>query len=76
MPCDRLLIETDAPALSPPERVQYPLTDVAAGKPINHPANLGAVYRFAAELREEPLETLARKVEENFVRLFGTVLRR
>jgi TatD DNase family protein len=74
---DRLLIETDAPdQLLPPERVQYPLMDAASGKPINHPANLGAVYRFAAELREEPLEALARKVEENFLRLFGTILRR
>ncbi len=72
VPSDRLLIETDAPdQLLPPERIQYPLTDAASGKPINHPANLGAVYRFAAELRNEPLETLARTVEENFQRLFG-----
>jgi TatD DNase family protein len=77
VPTDRLLIETDAPdQLLPPERVQYPLTDSASGKSLNHPANLGAVYRFAAELREEALETLARKVEENFLRLFGTVVRR
>jgi TatD DNase family protein len=76
VPSDRLLIETDAPdQLLPPERVQYPLTDAASGKPINHPANLGAVYRFAAELRNEPLEALARTVEENFQRLFGGVLR-
>ena len=76
VPSDRLLIETDAPdQLLPPERIQYPLTDAASGKPINHPANLGAVYRFAAELRNEPLETLARTVEENFQRLFGAVLR-
>jgi TatD DNase family protein len=77
VPADRLLIETDAPdQLLPPERVQYPLTDAASDKSVNHPANLGAVYRFAAELREEPLEALAGKVEENFLRLFGAVLRR
>jgi TatD DNase family protein len=76
VPADRLLIETDAPDQSlPPERTQYPLTDTATGKAINHPANLGAVYRFAAELRNEPLDTLARTVEENFRRLFAGVLR-
>ena len=76
VPADRLLIETDAPdQLLPPERVQYQLTDPATGKAINHPANLGAVYRFAAELRDESLEVLARKVEENFMRLFGALLR-
>ena len=76
VPADRLLIETDAPdQLLPAERVQYPLADAASGKPINHPANLGAVYRFAAELRNEPLDALGRTVEENFKRLFGPVWR-
>jgi TatD DNase family protein len=75
VPADRLLIETDAPdQLLPPERVRYPLMDVGSGKSINHPANLSAVYRFAAELRNEPLEALARTVEENFQRLFGALL--
>lgn len=72
VPPDRLLLETDAPDQSLPEdRVQYPLADVQTGKPINHPANLAAVYRFATELFGQPLEDLARRVEENFLRLFG-----
>jgi TatD DNase family protein len=72
VPPERLLIETDAPdQLLPQDRVQYPLADAAPGKPINHPANLGAVYRFAAEVLREPLETLAPRVETNFRRLFG-----
>jgi TatD DNase family protein len=76
VPPDRLLIETDAPDQSlPPERVQYPLLDAKSGKPINHPANLAAVYRFAAELFSEPLETLAERVEANFMRLFGPLAR-
>ena len=72
VPPDRLLVETDAPDQLPPEdRNAYPLTDPKTGKPINHPANLGAVYRFLAELRGEPLETMAEQVEENFRRLFA-----
>ena len=72
VPRDRLLIETDAPdQLLPPERVQFPLLDPKTNAPINHPANLGAVYQFAAELMNEPLGSLARQVEENFQRVFG-----
>jgi TatD DNase family protein len=72
VPHDRLLIETDAPDQSlPAERVKYPLTDTKTGKPVNHPGNLGAVYEFAAELLELPIEELARSVEQNFQRLFG-----
>jgi len=75
VPPDRLLIETDAPdQLLPPDRCRYPLADVHTGKAINHPANLGAVYQFAAELLGEPVERLAERVEENFQRLFGAVL--
>lgn len=74
VPPARLLIETDAPdQLLPAERIQYPLMDSATGKAINHPANLGAVYRFVAELLDEPLEPLAERVEENFRRLFGVM---
>jgi TatD DNase family protein len=72
VPRERLLIETDAPDQSLPEdRIEFPLPSSANGKPVNHPANLGAVYCFAAELLGESLETLARQVEENFQRLFG-----
>lgn len=72
VPLDRLLIETDAPDQSlPTERVRCPLSDVQTGKPLNHPANLPAVYEFAAELLEKPFDELAAQVEQNFLRLFG-----
>ena len=72
VPADRLLIETDAPDQSLPDNLnQFPLTDSATGKPINHPANLAAVYAFAAQLRSVSLEQLAAQVEQNFLRLFG-----
>ncbi len=72
VPPDRLLLETDAPdQLLPQERNPRPLLDPASGKALNHPANLSAVYEFAAELLGEPLAVLAGMVEENFQRLFG-----
>jgi TatD DNase family protein len=43
----------------------------ADGKPLNHPANLIAVYEFAAELLGLPMEKLAAQVESNFLRLFA-----
>ncbi len=74
VPLDRLLIESDAPDQPLPEdRVQFPLP-VEDNKPVNHPANLAAVYDFAAELFDQPVFELARSVQENFERLFGGLL--
>jgi TatD DNase family protein len=72
VPHDRLLIETDAPDQLLPDVINlHPLQDATSLKPLNHPANLAAVYRFAAELYGESTETLAAQVEENFQRVFG-----
>lgn len=71
VPLDRLLIETDAPDQSlPPARVRFPLPE-HDGKPLNHPANIGAVYEFAAELLNIPLDDLTAQIAANFLRLFG-----
>jgi TatD DNase family protein len=76
VPPERLLLETDAPdQLLPPERESYPLLDKTTGKRINHPGNLGAVYRFATELLGKPMELLTGQVDENFHRLFGALSR-
>jgi TatD DNase family protein len=76
VPPDRLLIETDAPdQLLPDDRNQFPLHDSESGKPINHPANLGAIYGFAAELLGRPVEALAEQVEVNFRSVFGELNR-
>lgn len=72
VPLDRLLIETDAPDQMLPDAANaYPLTDPGSGKPLNHPANLPAVYEFMARLRGVPLPEFVAQVQENFDRLFG-----
>ena len=61
VPLDRLLIETDSPFLAPvPHR----------GKACE-PAFVADTARFLAELRGEPLETLAAATSANFYRLFS-----
>jgi len=82
VPAERLLLETDAPDQRLPEARNWrgtatiqPLA-AATGRPLNHPANLPAVYDFAAELFREPLAALTARVEENFLRLFGRLVKR
>lgn len=72
LPLDRILVETDAPAMPlPEERRTHSLPGLADGNPINHPANIGAVYAGLAEILGMEFATLAAQVEENFRRLFG-----
>jgi len=71
VPPDRLLIETDAPDMSPPDRLRvFSLGSDDDGRPINHPANIQSIYRFVATVLEQPLERLAAQVAENFHHLF------
>jgi len=75
VPADRLLIETDAPDQHlPPEKILFPLAG-ADGKPLNHPANLRAIYAELAGFLGENIESLAARVEENFLRMFGEAKR-
>lgn len=72
MPANRLLVETDAPAMRlPPELERFPALAVPDGSLANHPANIAATYAALADLRGEPLPQLAAQVESNFLRLFG-----
>lgn len=72
VPPDRLLIETDAPDMWPPDPVnRFPLMNPADGRPLNHPANLSAVYDWAARFLGEDPAVFATRVAENFDRLFG-----
>ncbi len=63
LPLDRLLVETDSPFLAPvPHR----------GRSCE-PAFVAATARFLADLRGEPIETLAQATSANFHRLFTKV---
>ena len=70
VPLDRLLLETDAPDMWPPEALNLHLLQNADGKPINDPANIELVYSEVAKLRGISTEDLAAQIEQNFTRLF------
>jgi len=61
VPAERLLVETDAPYLSPQPR---------RGRP-NEPANVVHTARFLAERRGVSLEELERDVDRTAARVFG-----
>jgi len=71
LPLDRLLVETDAPDMLPPDDLnRHPLSD-EAGTPINHPGNIALAYESLARIRGTEVEKLAERVAENFTRFFG-----
>lgn len=71
VPEDRILVETDAPSMAPPEsRANYPLQDSETGEPLHHPNEIKTAYRVIADLRGVDVGNLSRQVKENFHRLF------
>lgn len=73
IPADRLLVETDAPAMRlPATHEKFSLPPADDGSPINHPANLAATYTALAALRRTDVASLAAQVEKNFLRFFTT----
>jgi TatD DNase family protein len=72
IPADRLLVETDAPAMPfPKEWTVHQLPVGPHGEKLNHPANLEVAYAALSSLRDTPIEALVTQVEKNFQRLFG-----
>lgn len=71
VPIERLLVETDAPAMAPPKAWRkFELPNAEGDATVNHPANIQAVYEGLSGLLGMPVEELARRCEENFERLF------
>ncbi|MBC7366057.1 MAG: TatD family hydrolase [Undibacterium sp.] len=68
IPLDRLLVETDAPAMLPPP-AHAPFS-FSAAPALNHPANLAASYAALATLRSLPLPDLTAIIAANSHRLF------
>ena len=72
LPPDRLLVETDAPAMAlPAEFEHYPLPPAPSGDRVNHPANLTAAYAGLAVVRGLAEAELRETVLRNFTRWFG-----
>jgi TatD DNase family protein len=72
VPLDRLLVETDAPAMPPPQAWRtHKLPPSADGSAINHPGNLESAYTGLAALRSLPLAELTAQIAQNFHRFFG-----
>jgi len=72
VPADRLLIETDAPAMPPPAWLtRFSLPAAPDGTPINHPASVADVYPALAALRGVRVDDLKGALAANFHRLFG-----
>lgn len=66
LPLDRLLVETDAPSMSPPALPGFQILQSTNGEKINLPANLIPTYHALAELRGLPLDVLQRQIQNNF----------
>ena len=71
VPANRLLVETDAPAMPLPSAGRlYDLPARSGNTPVNHPANIVAVYQGLAQFLNLRVDALAQNVESNSQRLF------
>ncbi len=72
IPEDRLLCETDAPAMPPPPVWRtHKLPPGPDGFAPNHPGNIEAAYAGLAALRGVTEAALTGRIAENFIRFFG-----
>ncbi len=70
IPLERLLTETDAPDMWPPDEANPHPLQTAEGEAINHPANLSVSYELLARLHHVSLPELQTTVAANYQALF------
>jgi len=70
VPLDRLLAETDAPDMWPPDKLNSHLLKSADGTALNHPANLMLSYELLAQVRGMPVTELQEVIAANYAALF------
>lgn len=66
IPLERILVETDAPAMPLPVERQTHSLEAS----LNHPAHIVPIYHALAEIRGMPVGELAGQIQANFQRLF------
>ncbi|WP_395715334.1 TatD family hydrolase [Prosthecobacter sp.] len=71
VPLERLLAETDAPDMWPPDDLNTHPLKTPDGGSLNHPANLTVSYALLAKIREMPPHELQMAVATNYRTLFG-----
>ena len=64
VPLEHLLLETDAPWLSPQ----------AVRGSTNHPVNIQYIYQFVAEYLDMSVDKLAEQIEKNFKAVYGKTI--
>ncbi|MCB1274985.1 TatD family hydrolase [Prosthecobacter sp.] len=71
VPLDRLLTETDAPDMRPPDELNPHPLQAADGSSLNHPANLRVSYELLASIRGMLVEELQDVIAANYAKLFA-----
>lgn len=74
IPLDRLLLESDAPDLPPPDSFTLPNLRKENGKIINEPVNLPIIVREVAKIIGRPESVLAETVWNNSLRFLGPLV--
>jgi TatD DNase family protein len=71
VPLDRLLAETDAPDMWPPDELNPHPLRTNDGAALNHPANLRVSYELLARVRGMPMEEMQGIIAANYTQLFA-----